>query len=378
MRFSRTAAHRVRVAIALGVAAAVVTLAPTGTLGTLSAEPGRRVEESLERGRIRIAVYADRGDFMLWYRDAEEQWAPLLFPGEPAAVVTTVLDAGRTTIAGRSNRLRLDSVERRGDIIVQRFEGLELQLERIFTPLRSRGARESDSVLIEHRLHNKSQRGRELGLRVLLDTKFGETAPRNEGHFRLDGTDRVRHERDLFPKSESVRFWFSRDADNPEIALQQTLIGNGITTPDRVVFANWRRLHQSDWEYTVLPGRRFSDPPYSLNDSAVAAYYRPQPLAPGEIRSIALVLGAYAPAGFHELDTDAPREADRVAAPDPEPEPAAVLRMDPERRAEYLKRLRELDELVRDLDRKAARPGDLTAERLQELRQRLDELREPQ
>ncbi len=376
---------RTRLSVWVVTAAALgACIAAVPGLTELSAEPGRRAIAELERGRVRLEVYSGRDGFMLWYLDPHDEWTPLLFRGDPAATVMAVRDGDRIVDLGRSSRISMQQTERRGHAVVQRFVGFDMAIDRVFTPVRSRGSQRADGIRIVITLHNRSNQRRNLGLRVLFDTYLGETAPGEAGHFQLDRGSPVRFETSLRPEQESVRYWLTRAPDRPELTLQQTLQGGGVTIPDRVVFANWKRLFQSTWDYTVLPSRRFSDPPYSLNDSAVAVYYNPVSVQPGASREIVIVLSAYAPVGFDDIENR--EDAHFPPVPDDEPPPLhrrepdefAIMSMSPERRAEYLRRLEELDALIADLEHEAERPQELTLKRLQELRQRLDELRKPQ
>jgi hypothetical protein len=72
----------------------------------------------------------------------------------------------------------------------------------------------------------------------------------------------------------------------------------GIEKPDSIVFANWKRLNESSWSYDVNASRSFSNPPYSINDSAIALYFDPEALQPGDERLINLVFGSYDQAGY--------------------------------------------------------------------------------
>ena len=339
----------------------------------VAAGPSRRAEAELELDRLRITVYSGRGEFMLWHLDADDDWIPLLFPGDPSSTVMTVRDGTRAVVLRGSARMRLEETRRHDHAILQRFIGSELEIEREFSALRARGADQVERVRIALRLYNHSGEPRELGLRLLLDTHLGESAPREYGHFQLERGLSVPYETELHPRRDSVRYWLTRDPDRPEVALQQMLLGREVTAPDRLLFANWRRLYRNPWDYTVLPSRRFNDPPYSLNDSAVAVYYDPVPVDPGTHREIVIVLGPYAPAGYYD-----PEHPERpVPQPSDLPGPATAETLDqmsPDRRAEYVRLLRRLDALIRELDEEVKQPGQLTERRLQELRGRLDEL----
>ena len=53
------------------------------------------------------------------------------------------------------------------------------------------------------------------------------------------------------------------------------LDNNIVTSPDKVIFSNWKRLDESGWTLNVKDGRNFNLLPYSINDSAVSHYYEP-------------------------------------------------------------------------------------------------------
>jgi hypothetical protein len=74
--------------------------------------------------------------------------------------------------------------------------------------------------------------------------------------------------------------------------------GAGVTVPDRVVFANWKRLSDASWSYESSADRTFSQLPYSVNDSAVSQYYDPRAIPPGTEVTITLLLGKFSRAGF--------------------------------------------------------------------------------
>ncbi len=52
--------------------------------------------------------------------------------------------------------------------------------------------------------------------------------------------------------------------------------------PDRMVFANWKILDDGGWKYRYRALRGYESLPYSLNDSAVALFYDPVVVPPGE------------------------------------------------------------------------------------------------
>jgi hypothetical protein len=64
-----------------------------------------------------------------------------------------------------------------------------------------------------------------------------------------------------------------------------------------VHFANWKRLNDATWELQYNR-RNFTNPPYSINDSAVSYVFNPQRLPAGESRVYSILLAAADENGF--------------------------------------------------------------------------------
>ena len=71
-----------------------------------------------------------------------------------------------------------------------------------------------------------------------------------------------------------------------------------VTAPDKVIFANWKRLDESGWTLNIKEDRNFNLLPYSINDSAVCHYYEPIRVPSGGKRVITLVMGNVSDKGF--------------------------------------------------------------------------------
>jgi hypothetical protein len=151
----------------------------------------------------------------------------------------------------------------------------------------------ADGIRIDVTVRNVSARQRTVGVRYILDTYLGE---KGGTHFATPNLSSVERET-AFLKGNVEGHWVSRD-QAAGVGLRVVTSGTGITTPDKLVFANWKRLSESPWDYQVVPSRNFNLLPYSINDSAVAQYYGPRQLDPGSSMTITLVLGADNPRGF--------------------------------------------------------------------------------
>jgi hypothetical protein len=122
-------------------------------------------------------------------------------------------------------------------------------------------------------------------VRVVLDSNLGE----KKDHFKVATGETLNSETKL---EGSLPDWWVSPSAVDEKAGFLVMLGKGATVPSRVIFANWKRLDDTPWDFVVKTGRDFNQLPYSYNDSAVAQYYDAQELAPGANREIVLTFGS--------------------------------------------------------------------------------------
>lgn len=199
------------------------------------------------------------------------------------------------------------------------------------------------------------------GLRLLLDTYLGETG---FPHFRTDRDREINGELS-FGRDNMPAYWLSRSSRSPEApGLQVFLRGGGVTTPERVVLANWKRLNESPWQYETSPARNFSDLPYSINDSAVCHYYEPILLPAGASRTFDMLLS-----GIGGGEAPAIAESARSAAA------TAALRPDSPRELGIQGDLRVLNGVLQQLARKLDSRSPFSEEELRLMEQILADLK---
>jgi hypothetical protein len=88
--------------------------------------------------------------------------------------------------------------------------------------------------------------------------------------------------------------------------------GDGITVPDLIHFANWKRLNDTAWKTPFYNGRNFNLLPYSIDDSAVCYYYEPAAIDTRKSRAITLVLASRDESGFSGNLSEKPDEISRL------------------------------------------------------------------
>ncbi|MFW5984978.1 MAG: cohesin domain-containing protein [Halanaerobiaceae bacterium] len=138
-----------------------------------------------------------------------------------------------------------------------------------------------DSVRIEYKVENTTSETRDIGLRIMLDTMLGENdgAPFRAGEEDID-TDQKMESDDL------PQYWQAFDSiSSPSVVSQGTFRREGLTLPDEVYFSDWGSLADGVWNFNFNPGDDFRRAGEYEIDSAMAMFWNPQELGPGETRT---------------------------------------------------------------------------------------------
>jgi hypothetical protein len=308
----------------------------------------------------------------------------LLFYDTPPSSYTVVYIDSDAVIFGSERGTFLKRALTVGRSIITLWENELVAVEQNLRFISRTESGVEDGVLIEYRVENKTSTKLEVGLRILFDTCLGESG---KCHFQLPGGGELCTETELH-KSDLPAVWFSRD--NSSNCLMGTLRTEAMSTPDRVVFANYRALRENLFRYTVKKRRSFDYPPFSLNDSAVALYFDAQELGTGESRTYRTILSLCGDGGFSLEEKKPVKEAlpqGKVGVQTPpeyqkqsglsETELAAVRAVSTELE-KLLGSLKELDGILERLNSiLVTEKKELTSEEAARLRNQLDELTSP-
>ncbi len=292
----------------------ILALLLTATLAPLSA-----VE--IDSGRIRLILHEGIGRFSLYTRAtaASDDYIPLFVDQDPRTSGISLVVNDKIYKLGDSSEFA-ESSESSTAAGTARFRWTSRTLEVVqeFTPVRSPASTEVEGMRLAIRISNRSRNRLSVGLRFCLDTYLGEE---NLSHFSSDRHQEIRSELTV-SGSDMIRYWLSRSADSPTGAgLVCVTSGSDVTAPDKIVFANWKRLSDASWDYQTSSNRNFNLMPYSINDSAVCMYYDPVDLAAQGSREIVLVLGNLALSNYAgpaqvAVTTVAPEQSPEAAPPD--------------------------------------------------------------
>lgn len=335
-------------------------------------------------GKIRIDLAESSGRFIAYERTSANDWTPLFYAQDPRTTVLEVRAGQDVYRMGDSSHFKqkVEKTQSGGQIS---WTSNRLSVTESFRFMTSAGAAQADGFLITISLANRSTDPLSLGARYLLDTSLGEQS-RIEFVTPSDGS---MSNETQFQGSGVPAYWASPLDRHMTVALEQLLRAPGVTLPDRVVFANWKRLNDSRWDYTVDTSRNFNMLPYSINDSAVAVYYDPQTVQPGATRTITMLMGQYSSAGWAQ-----PSTASKAPAPT-QPSPAVTQLLDQlgsafpaaqpggaapagstsaATRSSVVTDLKTVDSALQEIQKMLDAPGTASQSNLDVLRQVLDKL----
>lgn len=153
-----------------------------------------------------------------------------------------------------------------------------IEAEQMLSFTRSSTTGLQDTARIAYRLTNNDTVSHSVGMRLMLDTMLGA----NDGApFRVK--EQAVTVDTLFTKGEIPDFWQAFDSlADPRVMSQGTLKGPGVTIPDRVYFTNWGVLAESIWDFDFEVDRIFLRKGEFELDSAIAMFWDPVSLSPGE------------------------------------------------------------------------------------------------
>jgi hypothetical protein len=247
-------------------------------------------------GRVRLSLTEGIGRFVLSVQTGGTSgvYLPLLASQDPRTTSLSIVAGNKVYRMGESSEFSEKAEKVPGGARFT-WKSSFLQVTETFTFIAAADASVSTGVRIDLSLKNLSEQDITAGARYIFDTYLGES--RNL-HFRTSSLAVLTKETALVP-ADKAAWWESPLASDPDgFGFQVMMSGPGLTVPDRVVFANWKRLSDSSWAYDVSAARNFSLLPYSVNDSAVAQYYGPRSIPRSGEATFTLAVGLFSKAGY--------------------------------------------------------------------------------
>jgi len=184
----------------------------------------------------------------------------------------------------------------------------------------------TQSVQVDHQVkgfrvnitvRNLSKNYISVGLKQLIDTFNNAEGP----DFLVDGDIPVNSEI-RWSGADVPAYWETYPSEEDGFRMSFTPLGD--RKPDQLIFSNWKRLNDSEWDFNVREGRDFSLLPYSINDSAAAVFYNPVSIPPGTELAVQYALTAAGPVLVDE-EAVVTETAVSVPAPPPVSEKSLIL-----------------------------------------------------
>jgi hypothetical protein len=252
-------------------------------------------------------------------RPADDNQVLIYGSREPWTSYTTVMIDGSASVFGGPTERRAgksapagvmsQAPQVAGDsiICVSRFGDIEVKQE--LGLVRSPTTKVKDTARIAYQITNRSSAPHKVGLRLVLDTMLGA----NDGAPLRTGDRAIDHATSL-TGAELPDYWQAFDSlSQPAVIAQGTLRAPGLTPPDRLEMVDWGTLADAPWDFPFPAGADFTRQGEAEQDTAVALYWEPASLAPGETRTYATLYGvggvSLSPAQL-SLGLTAPAEVD--------------------------------------------------------------------
>lgn len=224
-------------------------------------------------------------------RRSADQDAPLLFRGEkPDTSFTTFRVDGEDYIFGNSYGFlgikggMAKAPETSGTVNTSLWTLGDLEVQQQLTLVSDTVNPDVGNVRVTYTVSNNGKANKSVGSRLLFDTMLGA----NDGSpIIIPGIENMVEYETSFEGEEVPSFWQSADADmGPSVVSYGLISGWENEAPDRMTAAHWGGIGSTKWDYQPDSAVKFTSPfnKHNKSDSAVALYWDPEMLAPGETR----------------------------------------------------------------------------------------------
>ncbi|MEW5816277.1 MAG: hypothetical protein AB1798_12880, partial [Spirochaetota bacterium] len=257
----------------------------------------------IKEGRIKLVLNEDAGRFTAYYLNdvRTNKYTALFLDQDPRTTVLSVIIGNKVYRMGESAGFS-QSVEKTVSGARYTWKSNMIEAGEDFSFIKSKNSPLADGIKIAITIKNISEQDLSIGIRYLIDTYLGE---KSNLHFRTDSISRITNETSFSGRS-MPKYLVSYSEDSGIPGLQIMTQVEGISIPDNVIIANWKRLNDNTWSYEVNTTRNFNQLPYSINDSAACLYYNPVQLARNKAMTITLVMGSFVEEGFNITEAAKP------------------------------------------------------------------------
>jgi hypothetical protein len=318
----------------------------------------------VKKDRIKLVLYENSGVFSIYYLEDPQQGKYIAFlpDKDPRTSFLSISIWNHIYHMGQSadfkERIEKTATGARFIWVSKRLEVIEDFII------------QGDQVKIVLVLFNISAEDQSVGVRYLFDTYLGE---KGGPHFVTNNGIEINKETTINSPA-SLAYWVSpleRHKGSGKIGMRVLTSGDDVTPADKIVFANWKRLDESLWNYRTEEMRDFNDLPYSVNDSAVCQYYNPKVLKSGAARKIVIVI-----ANSSEKDLYFPQiaETEKQTGQESAEQVPEVAEGYPRDYTEIKNNMNSLNRVIGDIDNKISSGSKITDMDINTIRQSITDV----
>ncbi|URA10391.1 hypothetical protein [Thermospira aquatica] len=245
-----------------------------------------------------LAIYHDESKAAFYIKTIEgdprspaDNNAYLLYNKFPPTTIATIRMNNENIIFGsdQGNYEQRPKIMSNAIITLWAVKGVAIEQILSFAPNPVTGL--SNHVRISYRLKNNTKQKFSVGLRLLLDVYLKESGVSS---FGIPGKGWVSRETAFYQES-IPDYWYAVSADNA-LKVRGSLKGLELTLPSQVIFASWNKLYDNLWDVPLNTSQNLK--PSSQYSGAVALYYNPVTLGPGQSMLIHSLYGIHTEESF--------------------------------------------------------------------------------
>jgi len=226
---------------------------------------------------IMLSVSIEDGRFLLYQRTTkDEKWTPLIFEDFPSTTYFKFFDKNSKSINfGEGGNKNYSEAKITDNTIVYFWQNEVVNIKLIYKLVPSKEKSSADTLIIDLSILNLTEKETEIGYVFCIDTYLGE---KSKKHFILPGNILVNTEREI--TKYAIPSIIQSYDEKIKLGLNIFFNKENQILPDRIFFANWKKVLDTIGNYKVEEGKDFDLKPYSINDSALFLDYKGNQIAP--------------------------------------------------------------------------------------------------
>jgi hypothetical protein len=241
-----------------------------------------------QKENVKLEVNEDSGRYNVRYAEslAEGDFVPFFVPEDIWTTKDILILGGRRFVLGDEGGFKTEVLPQSTGARIL-WSRSDFSVQKTIEIFSSSESQSGSGVKITYTLTNTGASNTRAQIGILLDTYLGEQGV----HFYTSDGQAITAEREIesFEMPESI---VSRKRDE-SAGLRVMTLGSQLSSPQRIVLANWRRINDSKGDFDIKEGRDFNQLPYSINDSAIYLEYPTTVLRTQQTAKLVVAIGSW-------------------------------------------------------------------------------------